>query len=153
MEVRKTIPKCELPCEVFSYCTKGKPYLYRIDDDNEFELTNKLRFEEDWTADWTVKDYNAQNGKVVASFVLNEFDTIETNNFENWLQGNMYNVSDKQLKDMQLNQEELWGYGGGKTLYGWHIDDLVIYDKPKELSEFGIKRAPQSWVYCEKVEG
>lgn len=25
-------------------------------------------------------------------------------------------------------------FGGG--LYGWHISDLVIYDKPKELSEF-----------------
>ena len=24
----------------------------------------------------------------------------------------------------------------GKPLYGWHISDLKIYDKPKELSEF-----------------
>lgn len=24
----------------------------------------------------------------------------------------------------------------GKELYGWHISDLVIYDKPKELTEF-----------------
>ena len=27
-------------------------------------------------------------------------------------------------------------YGNGKPLYAWHIDNLVVYDKPKELSEF-----------------
>ena len=27
-------------------------------------------------------------------------------------------------------------YGKGKPLYGWHISDLKIYDKPKELREF-----------------
>lgn len=28
--------------------------------------------------------------------------------------------------------------GKGKTLYAWHIIDLVIYDKPRELSEFKL---------------
>ena len=42
--------------------------------------------------------------------------------------------------------------------YGWHISDLKIYDKPKELSEFKnlkgepIKRAFQSWGYCYEKE-
>ncbi len=31
----------------------------------------------------------------------------------------------------------------------WHISNLKIYDKPKELSEFGLKRPPQSWQYIE----
>lgn len=35
-----------------------------------------------------------------------------------------------------LDYGELYAYGQGKTLYGWHISDLKIYDKPKELSEF-----------------
>ena len=66
----------------------------------------------------------------------------------------------------------------GKRLYYWHISDLVIYDKPKELSEFAhtqeyinkirnqvshweygiddevakpIRRPPQSWCYVEGV--
>lgn len=66
--------------------------------------------------------------------------------------------------------------GKWKTLYGWHISDLVIYDKPKELSEFHkagytetkesvswltreeenswqIKRPPQSWSYVELLKG
>ena len=55
--------------------------------------------------------------------------------------------------------------------YGWHISDLKIYDKPKELSEFlsckkcvgkkynycgsckgsSITRPPQSWCYVESL--
>ena len=31
------------------------------------------------------------------------------------------------------------------------FDNLVIYDKPKELGEFGINRPPQSWCYVEEL--
>ena len=64
------------------------------------------------------------------------------------------------------------GVGFG-TFYGWHISDLVIYEQPKELSEFRkyisfledesiseleetgmnnirLKRPPQSWCYVMK---
>lgn len=36
-----------------------------------------------------------------------------------------------------VSVSELKKYANGKPLYGWHISDLKIYDKPKELSEFG----------------
>ncbi len=72
--------------------------------------------------------------------------------------------------------DELEMYASHKTrLYGWKISNLVIYDKPKELSEFssgssrlefsntedgfplkwsGMKRPPQSWCYAEsEVKG
>lgn len=39
-------------------------------------------------------------------------------------------------KQACLSYEDMLNYAQGKTLYGWHISDLVIYDKPKELSEF-----------------
>lgn len=35
-----------------------------------------------------------------------------------------------------LSNDELDVYLDGKTGYGWHISNLKIYDKPKELSEF-----------------
>ena len=77
-----------------------------------------------------------------------------------------------------LTSEELLQYGKGKPLYGWHISDLKIYDKPRELGEFKkpdkpynrvinrdgcimfvdgyesgkpLKRAPQSWQYVEEI--
>lgn len=69
-----------------------------------------------------------------------------------------------------LSHNEIIKYAKGKTLYYWGIYDLVIYDKPKELSEFRlydcgvkfedgypmptreIKRPPQSWCYVEELE-
>lgn len=43
-----------------------------------------------------------------------------------------------------MTKKEIEEYGKGKTLYGWHISDLKIYDKPRELSEF---RKPCNWNY------
>lgn len=35
-----------------------------------------------------------------------------------------------------------------KTIYiSGQISNLVIYDKPKELSDLGLTRPPQSWQY------
>ena len=44
-----------------------------------------------------------------------------------------------------LTQDEAERYSGGKDVYGWHISNLVIYDKPRELSEF--KR------FCDGISG
>ena len=82
-------------------------------------------------------------------------------------------ITDYDVTSCCLNYRELHKYGNGKNLYGWHISDLVIYDKPKEVSEFykhdntydnvfgwvfedrpkkvPIKRPPQSWCYVEEV--
>ncbi len=72
-----------------------------------------------------------------------------------------------------IKREKLYEYADSKELYGWHISDLVIYDKPKKLREFHypdyyktkesvygwadeeekswqIKRPPQSWCYVEE---
>lgn len=46
-------------------------------------------------------------------------------------------LKNNDLKEMCLSAQEIFDYIGiGKHLYGWHISDLKIYDKPKELSEF-----------------
>lgn len=51
-----------------------------------------------------------------------------------------------------LSYEDMVNYSKGKTLYGWHISDLKIYDKPLSLSELGVTRPPQSYMYVEEVE-
>lgn len=71
-----------------------------------------------------------------------------------------------------LTDVEIMEYlGNGKQGYGWHISNLMIYDKPKELSDFhqacapciyykwcakskcpdALKKAPQSWCYVEEL--
>ena len=42
----------------------------------------------------------------------------------------------KAIDDACLTQEEVDQYGGDKDVIGWHISQLKIYDKPKELSSF-----------------
>ena len=62
------------------------------------------------------------------------------------------------------SKDEICNYiGKGNIGYGWHISDLVIYDKPKELSEFNhcgtnyhsnpkiISQPPHGWCYAEEV--
>ena len=39
-----------------------------------------------------------------------------------------------------MSDYELYEYAEGKPLRFWHISDLRIYDKPKELWEFKIKK-------------
>ena len=141
IEIRKTKPKCELPCKVYIYCTKPKKWwafsnwgatsdelVWKIKD--KVKMCNGLEVWDD--------DCEKLNGKVIAEFMLNKVDTLERD-LNDWLPKNRYDVSNDLLKDINLNQEQLWNYGQGKTLYAWHIDDLKIYDKPKELSEFYIE--------------
>lgn len=47
-----------------------------------------------------------------------------------------FEESKETLNAMCLTNEDLNAYGGLKTLYGWHISDLKIYDIPKTLTEF-----------------
>lgn len=45
--------------------------------------------------------------------------------------------------------EELERYANGKLLARWHIAAVKMYDRPRELSDFGKTRPPQSWCYVD----
>ena len=51
-----------------------------------------------------------------------------------------------------LDSYELHSYLKGAVPYAWYVSRLVIYDTPKELSEFGKTRPPQSWCYVEEIK-
>lgn len=107
----------------YIYCTKAKPYLYRIDDDNEFELRKKITYS-DAIYDF-VKDYHEQNGKVVALFELKEVEKFNANN-----------ISKEILEKSCLTKDAISNYLGDKEGYGWVIENLEIFDKPMNLSDF-----------------
>ena len=46
-----------------------------------------------------------------------------------------------------VSNEYIWDYcdKGNKNIDEMHITNLVIYDTPKYLSEYGLSRPPQSW--------
>lgn len=165
IEIRKTMPKCELPCKVYIYCTKSKPTLQYFYNWQNYKPISKRST---WASGITLNCGEYGNGKVIAEFMLNKVDTLERD-LNDWLPKNRYDVSNDLLKDINLNQEQLWNYGQGKILYAWYIDNLKIYDKPKELSEFSsiskrmkgkesrfsshlLQRPPMSWCYVEELE-
>ena len=70
-------------------------------------------------------------GKVIGEFMCDNIEAYEFGGYEA-----DYLVNHAQIDAMRLNYTDLIKYGKGKTLYGWHISDLVIYDEPKKLSKF-----------------
>ena len=120
IEIRKTAPKLTDPIDVYIYCTKTiKPVTKYNWGNFTFDDLPKL-------------------GKVVAKFRLER-----VHNF-------FQMPPDKEwvLKASCLSEERLLKYIGNLPWYGWEIKDLIIFDKPKELSEF--KEDFQSWVYDRK---
>jgi predicted transcriptional regulator len=165
VEIRKTFPKLETPFRCYIYCTEKRPLLTRgkfpIEIDTVCVRTREAA--NTWGLD-------VLNGKVIGEFTC-DFIEYLNNLFVGEPDYHMpeYGNACLELKDLE-------NYGKGKRLYGWHISDLVIYDKPKELSEFDkpmctresdcgagcsyfdpdlvickrettFKRPPQSWCY------
>ena len=119
IEVRKSAPK-EVPFKAYIYETYDKKY-----DDIGICWGKGKRFE-----------HGCKN-------VIGEFICDKVYNLVNAFGGLMFadenlNQLDPQLfRDMScLTDEQTADYLGDKDGYGWHISDLKIYDKPKELSEF-----------------
>lgn len=165
IEVRKTAPK-EVPFKVLIYCTKQRmtkvSCMYSYLHINEPKAS--LRYGERITTWGNIGDvivnrttpyeyvsYGMQ-GKVIGEFVcdrITDISVVVRNCNEDY--NHVYH--NDECKGSCLTWKELQEYGKGKPLYGWHISDLKIYDKPKELSEFynlkgeTIKRAYQSWGY------
>lgn len=125
IEVRKTAPQ-EVPFKAYIYCTYGNP-----------KENYALR----------------KQGKVIGEFICDRIDEYKYVYCDHPEIGypvgydcgdNWYDIDDEDLQKACLTEEEFKRYGNGKPLYGWHISDLKIYDKPRELSEF---RKPCDWNY------
>lgn len=142
IEVRKSAPQ-EVPFKAYIYCTKGKPYLYRVDDDDNFELTNTLRPK----VDGYIKDYNEQNGKVIGEFICDKVYPIKNKGSSFVVAGEKQGVTNEIAHQSCLYYNDMVSYFGDKNGYGWHISDLKIYDKPRELSDF-LKPCPDTYRYC-----
>lgn len=170
IEVRKTKPKLETPFKVYIYCT--------LQGSNEFFKSLKNRFGEYETlSKWNREKWGLRKGKVIGEFVCDEITYLGNVSTDPWcaLIGDVHEWH-KQLvtKYACLTEEELLKYGGK---YAWHISNLVIYEKPRGLSEFYVPvkdywetydpskyingcwqkpltKPPQSWCYVErKVQG
>lgn len=159
VEVRKTRPKLETPFKCYIYCTSGRP-------DLNIPISPE-RLMQDYLDTGSMKSLNCPlgNGKVIGEFTCDRIYGLAPLN----------HAPDDVEQQACMTREEIVRYLEGVG-YGWHISDLKIYDKPRELREFKksnrdcfyadlglakrdcpdcknsgcfLKRAPQSWCYVE----
>ena len=148
LEIRKSVPKEVLngeECLVEIYCTKDNSY--KLLQDNETgqyfkgitsgnDQRHLSNTEYGMNCEYETQCCTRLNGKVVARWHLKEYDEFEVWS-DVWL---ICDEDREKLKTIRenscLSQAELLGYLGKKYGFAWHIDNLEIYDKPKELSEF-----------------
>lgn len=146
VEVRRTKPKIDVPFKCYIYETQGRTETPFVDEEGHHIFKGR--------------------GQVIGEFVCDKIVEFENS----W-----YDPAFAETSELScVGWEELALYLGGKEIgYGWHISDLVIYDKPKELSEFRsynvstyideefglpmpthiIKRPFQSWGYVDELKG
>ena len=152
IEVRKTAPK-EVPFKAYIYCTIG----------------NGVK------GDYLVPS-GIQCGKVIGECICDKVDEYHYDYCDG------VDIDDDTILETAIDREDINIYAKGKTLYGWHISDLKIYDNPKKLSEFRkpcpygdlpcsicpscdkdendnlircfntVSRPPQSWCYVEELQ-
>lgn len=154
--VSKTAPKCEEPFKCYIYCTSAKPYLYK-EANPPFELFLDREL-------YKGKGYDDRlfSSKVIGEFVCDKVFLLHPYTYDG---GNADRERRKLIQTFEgssreneilaatcLTQDEMFDYiGAGNYGYGWHISDLKIYCNPKELSEFGLTRPPQSYQYVEEI--
>lgn len=181
VEVRKTKPKLETPFKCYIYETKA---LYKGSGGCLFNGRGKVigEFICDRIDTYEMEGYS-KTENVYQAIRLIEFE--EDDEYASTIASNDMTPNEllesPLLKQSCLTFDEIGKYVCGKkdfgfhTFYGIHISDLVIYDKPKELSEFHkvgytetkesvtwltrdeekswqISRPPQSWCYIEMTE-
>ena len=163
IEVRKTRPKSETPFKCYIYETKARSDMPTfIDEDGHVLYTGR--------------------GQVIGEFVCDK--VVRTCGWR--LRGDTQQCAKRTVAEAELPKlacleiDEIVDYAGSENreVVGWHISELKIYDKPRELSELYhacdtgdkvlcencdqrfnrfcngrkyIKRAPQSWCYVEEV--
>lgn len=135
IEVRKTAPKLETPFTVYVYQTKIK---FKVK--NWQENFQSIVF----TPNGGVEE---GSGKVIGSFVCDRVEKYRFSNYEA-----QYSINDIDQMAAYLNHSQLIQYGKGNPLYGWHISDLKIYDKPKELGEFYTLGNCEKYDFCNQCK-
>ena len=140
------------------YCTKNDPRYETVrrgiplNADDLFRLPNGtvkygisveiIAFPaEQWNCD------NFLNGKIIGEYICDEILTFPYSDETGYptpaydgdpsfcSTGPGYWITNDQLEQTCLTYEELETYGHGKTLFGWHIANFRLYDKPLSLGD------------------
>jgi len=176
VEIRKDRPKIDTPFKCYIYCTKGGNPLIPPHLNCSTYTIHKQNGRKKWKGNYDDSDYKYLNGKIIGEFVCDCIDKYNAEFWEDddcyqdirlvWEnEDSDYEVEEEYriitsnerekpddcylCKEICLTFDEIKKYvgTGDKTFYAWHISEIVIYDKPKELSEFR-KPCIDKYEYC-----
>lgn len=142
IEVRKSHPKDENWDKVTKiYCSKDKKSFAKIPKEYQPFMEKFL-------------------GKVIGEFMCEKIDRIAhigtcNNDIRlNIVDENLYckELDYEYLNKCKLSYFDIDKYSNGYDVYGWHISNLVIYDKPRELYEFYRKCEKMACEGCEHLK-
>lgn len=182
IEVRKTAPKLETPFKCLIYCTiarkNGQPLLIYKDGTVCFgDYRNACNFNANGEVDCYIGERY-----LIGEFICDRIICTQAY-FDSQGKNHLTNIFPEDIKRTCLTEYEMWNYIAGKAVKAnetydgwlWHISDLKIYERPKELKEFTpvckyegercdiccfneelfggcfrtLSRPPQSWCYVE----
>ena len=170
-EVRRSRPKTDTPFTCYIYCSKPSKSFQTICGSIALNNDELYRHPQEgikygdsvemMLCDGYTKD-NFLNGKITGEFTCDKI----------WELAPLNHAPDDIEEQLCLTREDIVQYIKGKG-FAWHISNLRIYDKPRELSEFEhpydcdacdagwastcnqcakdrvVKNAPMSWMYVE----
>lgn len=121
-EIRKNCPKLKPPfkCYIYMTATKRRGRLWEYDTAYE-------------APSGAIRDGSQ---RVIGEFICDKITYLGNVSTDPWryLLGNVHEDHKRLVtKEACLTEEALLEYGGK---YAWHISNLVIYNQPKDLSEF-----------------
>ncbi len=143
IEVRKTKPKIEAPFKVYIYETQGRKYSFNVKADTIAKHDDD-RFLDCARGNPPIKEdkngtpyFSYGRMKVIGEFVCDGID--EYTNYSLDEQYGHIKRRENLLRSACMTLKDWRDYIGSYISnfgYAWHISNLVIYDKPRELSEF-----------------
>lgn len=169
VEIRKTRPEMNPPFKCYVYCIKAPEKLITIIKDGE-DWGGEVYHGKPVFITWNgvvIPDNPIDRGTqmVVGEFICDDIRRIGPEycvvkeDIESAIAGSCLTVP--QVKDY-AGWKSGMSYADLKDLYGWHISNVKLYEKPYKLSDFTglqktrfglrsvkIERPPQSWRYVE----
>lgn len=163
IEVRKTAPK-EVPFKAYIYATRPKKFYkcgaVSTSDELLWLANGKIEMGDGFNFWADGDEYQCLNGRIIGEFVCDKVFLLRPYTYDGgsadlghrkFIQ--TFEGSSKGYEILSatcLSQDEMFDYiCVGNYGYGWHISDLKIYDKPKELSEFYIPCKEKSCRECD----
>lgn len=143
IEIRKTRPKLELPFKCYIYCTVPKTSGDIFHVGGNAPLIGNGMVVGEFICD-EIHNYRAEFHEGNKKYYEAVVEVLTGEDGEQYTRNETTNEDEDPddcflLRSAAMTFDQLKAYEGcygyGK-LYGWQISDLVIYDKPQELSEF-----------------